>query len=162
MGNKTFSGLNRRNSLYLLLEILWRNRLETSPRTVRVYGRTRVSEKDGNPVRTVDSQTNQSIYTQLRSQEIWIFYRNPVLRLEVIIEIRNERREQGQECLVEYTVERRPLFLHHTIGLEVALQCLNVTGDGLFVQILPVRVQPFNPGNAFKHQLGNIGILDIA
>ena len=94
MENKPFFRLNRRNSFYLVLETLWRNRLQTRPRTVRIDGGTGISEEDGNPVRAVDAQTDQRINTQFRRQDIRVFYRNPELRLEEIIEIRDEGRKQ--------------------------------------------------------------------
>ena len=94
MENKTFLCLNGRNSLNLLLEFLRGKSFQTSPRTVRIYGGTGVSQKYGNPVRAVDSQTDQSINPQFRGQDIRVFDRNSVLRLKEIIEIRDESREQ--------------------------------------------------------------------
>ena len=94
MENKPFFELNGRNSFYLVLETLWGNSLQTRPRTVRIDGGTGVSQEDGNPVRAVDSQTDQRINPQFRRQDIRVFYRDPEFRLEEIIEIRNECREQ--------------------------------------------------------------------
>ena len=162
MENKPFFELNRRNSFYLVLETLWRNGLQTCPRTVRIDGGTGVSEEEGNPVRTVDSQTDQRINPQFRRQDIRVLYRDPEFRLEEIIEIRYKGREQRQEGLVEDAVERCPLLFHHGIRLEVLLQRLDVTCNGLLVEILPVLVQTLDPGDTFEHQLGDICILDVA
>ena len=162
MENKPFFELNRRNSFYLVLETLWGNSLQTHPRTVRIDGGSGVSQEEGNPVRTVDSQTDQRINPQFRRQNIRVLYRDPEFRLEEIIEIRDEGRKQRQEGLVEDAVERCPLLFHHGIRLEVLLQRLDVTCNGLLVQILPVLVQTLDPGDTFEHQLGDICILDVA